>query len=312
MKKLLFTVCVCVPVLVLGLGIDYHRSVVSGAASSEVAFGQAADALMCFDYPTNSECLSHDGSFLVSTSDIQAPLVVCTAGGGSDCIGIGLEGALQLNYGSSPSVQIRYTTAPDIRFDGADVLVEENFRVGSSGECTIENDGDVTATSFTATATAGNNAFAITDEGARMDLGPGTTDYLYACGDEVCAGHNIKANAVDANYYTANDAGSPVFLQSKDASDGSAAAFQLVAITELTTTNDQLMTIKNGYTGSIVVQLDKDGMLQLGIGNTDSTPTCDATQRGKIWIVEGGSGVADTVEICTKDGGDAYAWRTLL
>lgn len=41
-------------------------------------------------------------------------------------------------------------------------------------------------------------------------------------------------------------------------------------------------------------------------------PTCDSTNRRRLWIVSGGVGVADTVEICTKDAADAYAWRNLL
>lgn len=42
-----------------------------------------------------------------------------------------------------------------------------------------------------------------------------------------------------------------------------------------------------------------------------SRPTCDSTQRFKLWPVAGGAGVADTFDVCTKDGSDAYAWRTL-
>jgi hypothetical protein len=40
-------------------------------------------------------------------------------------------------------------------------------------------------------------------------------------------------------------------------------------------------------------------------------PTCDASRRGFFFFDEGGAGVADTVEVCAKDSGDAYAWRAL-
>lgn len=40
-------------------------------------------------------------------------------------------------------------------------------------------------------------------------------------------------------------------------------------------------------------------------------PTCGATVRGTFWAVQGGAGVKDNVEVCAKDAGDAYAWRTL-
>lgn len=41
---------------------------------------------------------------------------------------------------------------------------------------------------------------------------------------------------------------------------------------------------------------------------TGTKPTCDVTVRGLIWYVAGGAGVADTGEMCRKDGADAYAW----
>lgn len=44
---------------------------------------------------------------------------------------------------------------------------------------------------------------------------------------------------------------------------------------------------------------------------TGTKPACDATQRGKIWLVAGGAGVLDTFEICRKDAADAYAWVSL-
>jgi len=39
--------------------------------------------------------------------------------------------------------------------------------------------------------------------------------------------------------------------------------------------------------------------------------TCDATNRGRVVMVQGGVGVADTYRICSKDAADAYAWRSL-
>jgi hypothetical protein len=40
-------------------------------------------------------------------------------------------------------------------------------------------------------------------------------------------------------------------------------------------------------------------------------PTCDVDRRGAYWHEFGGAGVKDTVEVCAKDAGDAYAWRTI-
>lgn len=38
---------------------------------------------------------------------------------------------------------------------------------------------------------------------------------------------------------------------------------------------------------------------------------CSATTRGTLWYTQGAAGVKDSVQICTKDAADAYAWRTL-
>lgn len=44
---------------------------------------------------------------------------------------------------------------------------------------------------------------------------------------------------------------------------------------------------------------------------TGTEPTCDATTRSRVYVVEGGAGVADTARICKKDAGNAYAWTAL-
>jgi hypothetical protein len=40
-------------------------------------------------------------------------------------------------------------------------------------------------------------------------------------------------------------------------------------------------------------------------------PGCDATQRGRMWHIFGGTGVKDDVAICAKDAANAYAWRAV-
>jgi len=34
--------------------------------------------------------------------------------------------------------------------------------------------------------------------------------------------------------------------------------------------------------------------------------------RGSFWYEAGGVGVADTVEVCRKDSGNAYAWVSVI
>lgn len=40
-------------------------------------------------------------------------------------------------------------------------------------------------------------------------------------------------------------------------------------------------------------------------------PACNASQRGRFWQTLGAAGVKDTVTVCAKDAGDAYAWRSI-
>jgi hypothetical protein len=42
-----------------------------------------------------------------------------------------------------------------------------------------------------------------------------------------------------------------------------------------------------------------------------SKPTCNSSNRFKLWPVAGGTGVADTFEVCMKNGSDTYAWVAL-
>ena len=50
----------------------------------------------------------------------------------------------------------------------------------------------------------------------------------------------------------------------------------------------------------------------VAIGDGGAKPTCEAATRGGIWYDAGGAGVADTLEVCRKDGADAYAWVSLF
>ncbi|MDP9249686.1 MAG: hypothetical protein M3M85_04240 [bacterium] len=57
-------------------------------------------------------------------------------------------------------------------------------------------------------------------------------------------------------------------------------------------------------------KLEVNGGMRL---NTNTAkPACSSSVRGTFWVAKGGAGVADTVEVCSKDGADAYAWRTLM
>jgi hypothetical protein len=46
------------------------------------------------------------------------------------------------------------------------------------------------------------------------------------------------------------------------------------------------------------------------LSTSGSQPTCDAAHRGLLWNIEGGTGVADILQICQKNAADVYVWIT--
>ena len=78
---------------------------------------------------------------------------------------------------------------------------------------------------------------------------------------------------------------------------------------EDSTNSYQVWSLAPASTTTPGVQLWPNGMIQT-IPQV-SRPTCVAAYRGGFWTTNGGAGVADTVAVCAKDAGDAYAWRTI-
>lgn len=57
-------------------------------------------------------------------------------------------------------------------------------------------------------------------------------------------------------------------------------------------------------------KLEVNGGVKL---NTTATrPTCNSNVRGVIWFTQGTTGVADKLEVCSKDASENYAWRALF
>ncbi|MDX9970401.1 MAG: hypothetical protein RBS56_00635 [Candidatus Gracilibacteria bacterium] len=56
-------------------------------------------------------------------------------------------------------------------------------------------------------------------------------------------------------------------------------------------------------------KLEVDGGIKYN--TTNAKPVCDATNRGTTWFTQGAPGVKDDFEVCAKDAGDLYAWRTI-
>jgi hypothetical protein len=62
---------------------------------------------------------------------------------------------------------------------------------------------------------------------------------------------------------------------------------------------------RNTFEGTV----ESEGGLKLS--TSGSQPTCDAAHRGMFWNIEGGTGVADILQICQKDASDNYVWNTI-
>lgn len=76
-----------------------------------------------------------------------------------------------------------------------------------------------------------------------------------------------------------------------------------------------LSTTPNG--GAAVVErarVTNDGQLKahygVSVDTSTAQPTCDVAHRGLWWVIQGGAGVADVLQICLKDAADVYGWVT--
>jgi hypothetical protein len=179
------------------------------------------------------------------------------------------------------------------------------------------------AASLTTTTTAGNQALTIV-EGSYICLNVSCTVYIYKSGGTT--GLNSGGGPWSAYGFYASEfvrfgasglypsgssypaiikgnrpvgAGPSVVAGSNDAQ--TSATTDVFAVSYTDTLDDADNTF----------YVNAAGMPRLGIGNTTATPTCDATERGRIWVVEGGAGVTDTISMCLKAAADTYSWITI-
>lgn len=74
-------------------------------------------------------------------------------------------------------------------------------------------------------------------------------------------------------------------------------------------TTDYFFRINNGTLGGSATKvLIRDTQTQTSVSG--SRPTCTSSRRGMVWNVDGGTGVADSLQICQKDATDSYVWVT--
>jgi hypothetical protein len=114
--------------------------------------------------------------------------------------------------------------------------------------------------------------------------------------------------AVSAAQAVSIDADDRAFLATRGVSAGTGISISdsggVASMGIDTATVPQLGAGSNDFTGAI-------SALELRL-LSGSEGTCSSSTRGRMVMVFGGSGAADTVRICSKDAAGAYAWRTLL
>jgi hypothetical protein len=192
-----------------------------------------------------------------------------------------------------------------------------------------------------------NNVFVVSDGGvltATKSIGVGTTapntgihvksgTYPYNCikaeGNEISQGAGFLGYTVrsDATLPHAADrlgfflfgtingatalhaAGMSAIADAQWTASSTPAYFTFQTTAATTTTRYDRLIITSGGNTQVYggIQMAKNA-------GSPVKPNCVGTPatRGMIWYTQGGTNVADTVEICTKDGAGNYAWHALF
>lgn len=104
-------------------------------------------------------------------------------------------------------------------------------------------------------------------------------------------------------------------------SNSTAPTVTMIVRDATTTTGDTSMVVQGGpgQTSSLQAWQDNSATVLFKIASDGipqwtsiAEPTCNSSNRGKITMVQGGAGVADTLRVCVKDAADAYAWAAIL
>jgi hypothetical protein len=159
--------------------------------------------------------------------------------------------------------------------------------------------------------------------GARVRFdGTAGTRYCYYDGTYIrCNTHvQVDGNLNLASFVSTNNGkwrelgtAQPMEFEASRSDAAAAVAFSMDASADLATAGALLFRLRDATGSSAVVHfnVDKDGSPVFNVNGGSGKPTCNSTNRGKVWRVQGGAGVADTFEWCKKDAADAYAWTGL-
>jgi len=144
--------------------------------------------------------------------------------------------------------------------------------------------------------------------------------YVTPAGSIVNSGSATLGTVSSALYGVAGD--NPVVVRGSKVDGASAVGVRVGNLNTLTTAGSKVAAFcadnpttcasevaSIGYDGAATFAGRVSGAGVQAVAGTE--PTCDESARGLIWTVAGGAGVADTVKVCAKDAGDAFAWRTI-
>ncbi|MFA5931921.1 MAG: hypothetical protein WC793_00890 [Candidatus Paceibacterota bacterium] len=238
-----------------------------------------------------------------------------------DTLSWSLDGAALTNYPNfDPAVNglylkgnLTWVTTPDTNNKNIISLEAGVFGVDNYGTGNItdlygiesasyqEGTGSVTNLEGARTYTGNYEALTITNQA-------GVNSYIYnsKVGSTITNGYGLKITSVSSNSGTyTNTYG--VYVGDMSIGTQTNYPFSFYA-SDANTYNYFAGNVGVGVTAPSQ-KFEVNGGVRLN--TVTAKPTCDATVRGTFWSFQGGTGVKDTVEVCAKDVGDAYAWRTI-
>jgi glucose/arabinose dehydrogenase len=197
--------------------------------------------------------------------------------------------------------------------------------VGASGQLEIEATGG-SGHAINIFTQSTNNAIEVQAQNANVaEL---SLSNNVAAGGAAITLERARGTVISKTQMKAGDVFGGLFFQGYTGSAfaGYGAAIAAVATQDVTSTNSgaQIVftTSPNGTNAGNTVRLtiDQDGTItatQKIVGNngvvlatSGSQPTCTVSIRGMMWNIQGGSGVADTFQVCQKKADNTYGWIT--
>lgn len=219
--------------------------------------------------------LVDDGTNLEFVAPLQATTFEATTASGSSLTGGGASGPLLITSNTPDS----HTTASVPAF-----VLQTSENIAS---------GDLI---FAVRDSLSNNAMTLRKDG------------LAIFSNSVQAGNDLR---VAANILATSSA-SDFIMYAQRTAGSTTPAVRIGNSLALTSDQANLVSVGNYVTGTWTTQahFSKDGLLRVNQQNA-AKPTCNADNRGRLFFLDGGAGVADIMEVCMKEAGGTYGWETV-